>query len=77
MKKIDFDDFIKDSELLAEAGKEARRRALEKGVSVFYKIDEMYVREDPDGRIYQIKLTGNDGSYEVVKEVKREGKKDD
>lgn len=77
MKKKNIDDLLKDSELLAKIGERERKRALGKGISVFYQIDEMYVREDPDGRIYHIEFTGNDGKYEIVKEVKREGKKDD
>jgi hypothetical protein len=66
-------DGFSDAELEAaarEAGEQAVQNALARGVSVFYIHDGVFIREDPDGRRFEIRhREPKRGAYDIVREL--------
>jgi hypothetical protein len=57
--------------LVAEASSAAIRQTLARGVSVFYLENNVLVREDADGRRFEVKhREAKRGAYDVIRELK-------
>jgi hypothetical protein len=58
------------AQIAREAGEQAVQTALARGVSVFYIQDGVFVREDPDGRRFEVRHHEQKrGAYEIVREL--------
>ena len=58
--------------LAIEASEDSVQQLLARGISVFYFEDDILIREDTDGRRYEVRHTQpKRGTYDVIRELER------